>query len=210
MSCSPRDHPPGRTSRRAAGSIRGQERRAIRVRPDAEKNERYRYLHLPDELFAALLRTPRRVRIAIQTLHSPPTSGTPPAYGDRARLPGRRGAALLAALASAPARLTPLQAHRLARRNRRAPGRLEASRRRPLCLCPSRLQRGREQAVEVTADCALDRADRCRRADRGDGPDHIVAARKDLRRRVAISHTPLSPLERHVRPATPPCPQTDG
>jgi integrase len=32
-------------------------RHAIRVRPDAEKNERYRYLHLPEELFAALLRT---------------------------------------------------------------------------------------------------------------------------------------------------------
>jgi integrase len=32
-------------------------RRAIRVRPDAEKNERYRYLHLPADLFAALLAT---------------------------------------------------------------------------------------------------------------------------------------------------------
>ena len=34
-----------------------EERRAIRVRPDAEKNERYRYLQLPDDLFAALLAT---------------------------------------------------------------------------------------------------------------------------------------------------------
>ena len=34
-----------------------EERRAIRVRPDAEKNERYRYLQMPDDLFAALLAT---------------------------------------------------------------------------------------------------------------------------------------------------------
>ena len=34
-----------------------EDRRAIRVRPDAEKNERYRFLHLPDDLFAALLAT---------------------------------------------------------------------------------------------------------------------------------------------------------
>jgi integrase len=34
-----------------------EERRAIRVRPDAEKNERYRYLFLPDDLFAVLLAT---------------------------------------------------------------------------------------------------------------------------------------------------------
>ena len=32
-----------------------EERLAIRIRPEAEKNERYRYLHLPEELFAALL-----------------------------------------------------------------------------------------------------------------------------------------------------------
>ena len=43
-----------------------EERQAIRVRPDAEKNERYRYLSLPDELFAALLATlpPREDRDA--------------------------------------------------------------------------------------------------------------------------------------------------
>jgi integrase len=35
-----------------------EERKAIRVRPDAEKNQRYRYLHLPDDLFAALVGTP--------------------------------------------------------------------------------------------------------------------------------------------------------
>jgi integrase len=40
----------------AVGDV-DEERQAIRVRPDAEKNERYRYLHLPDTLFAALLRT---------------------------------------------------------------------------------------------------------------------------------------------------------
>jgi integrase len=32
-----------------------EERLAIRVRPEAEKNERYRYLHLPEELFGTLL-----------------------------------------------------------------------------------------------------------------------------------------------------------
>jgi integrase len=43
-----------------------EERLAIRVRPEAEKNERYRYLHLPDDLFAALLETlpPREDRDA--------------------------------------------------------------------------------------------------------------------------------------------------
>jgi hypothetical protein len=34
-----------------------EERKAIRVRPDAEKNQRYRYLNLPDDLFAALVAT---------------------------------------------------------------------------------------------------------------------------------------------------------
>jgi hypothetical protein len=34
-----------------------EERQAIRVRPDAEKNERYRFLHLDDDLFTALLAT---------------------------------------------------------------------------------------------------------------------------------------------------------
>jgi integrase len=43
-----------------------EERRAIRVRPDAEKNERYRYLHLDEKLFVALLATlpPREDRDA--------------------------------------------------------------------------------------------------------------------------------------------------
>ena len=43
-----------------------EERQAIRVRPDAEKNERYRYLYLPNDLFAALLATlpPREDRDA--------------------------------------------------------------------------------------------------------------------------------------------------
>lgn len=34
-----------------------EDRRAIRVRPDAEKNERYRYLNLPPDLLSALLAT---------------------------------------------------------------------------------------------------------------------------------------------------------
>jgi integrase len=34
-----------------------EERLAIRVRPEAEKNERYRYLHVPEALFAAVLET---------------------------------------------------------------------------------------------------------------------------------------------------------
>jgi len=34
-----------------------EDRQAIRIRPDAEKNQRYRYLLLPDDLFAALLAT---------------------------------------------------------------------------------------------------------------------------------------------------------
>jgi integrase len=34
-----------------------EDRKAIRVRPDAEKNERYRYLFLSDDLFAALVAT---------------------------------------------------------------------------------------------------------------------------------------------------------
>jgi integrase len=34
-----------------------EERLAIRVRPEAEKNERYRYLQLADDLFAALFET---------------------------------------------------------------------------------------------------------------------------------------------------------
>jgi integrase len=33
-------------------------RRAIRVRSEVEKNDRYRHLELPDDLYAALLRTP--------------------------------------------------------------------------------------------------------------------------------------------------------
>jgi integrase len=40
----------------AVGDV-DEERQAIRVRPDAEKNERYRYLHLADDLFGTLLAT---------------------------------------------------------------------------------------------------------------------------------------------------------
>jgi len=40
----------------AVGDV-DEDRKAIRVRPDAEKNERYRYLFLSDDLFAALLAT---------------------------------------------------------------------------------------------------------------------------------------------------------
>jgi hypothetical protein len=70
-----------------------EERRAIRVRPDAEKNERYRYLHLPDDLFAALWRRSRHGRTATQRRRSSPASRTRtsawPSHG-RARRAGCR------------------------------------------------------------------------------------------------------------------------
>ena len=50
-----------------------EERRAIRVRPDAEKNERYRYLQLPDDLFAALLATLPPAKTATPMRRSSPT-----------------------------------------------------------------------------------------------------------------------------------------
>jgi hypothetical protein len=70
-----------------------EERLAIRVRPDAEKNERYRYLHLPDDLFAALWRRSRHGRTATQRRRSSPASRTRtsawPSHG-RARRAGCR------------------------------------------------------------------------------------------------------------------------
>ena len=55
-----------------------EERKAIRVRPDAEKNQRYRYLNLPDDLFAALVATlpPREDRDAAEPLFPGVTDAT--------------------------------------------------------------------------------------------------------------------------------------
>ena len=122
-------------------------RRAIRVRWTVEKNERYRHLELPDDLFAALAgdaaaaRGPRPRRAAV-----PRPDRRPAADGDHAGVQGDRDAALLAARAAPPPRLAALQAHRLARRGRRAARRLEAGRRRPLRVRADRLPRGRPAA----------------------------------------------------------------
>ena len=48
-------------------------RRAIRVRWTVEKNDRYRHLELPDDLFAALSRRCRRARIATSRRRCSPT-----------------------------------------------------------------------------------------------------------------------------------------
>jgi integrase len=55
-----------------------EERKAIRVRPDAEKNQRYRYVNLPDDLFAALVATlpPREDRDAAEPLFPGVTDAT--------------------------------------------------------------------------------------------------------------------------------------
>ena len=119
-------------------------RRAIRVRWTVEKNERYRHLELPDDLFEALARDaaaargsrPRRAAV-------PRPDRRAAADGDHEGVQGDRHAALLAARAAPPARIAALQAHRLARRGRRAARRLEARRGRPLRLRADRLPRGR-------------------------------------------------------------------
>ena len=103
---------------RAVGDL-DEHRRAIRVRWTVEKNDRYRHLELPDDLFDALLATlpPRedrdleaplfpeltdaRLRTAITKACK--ATGTP--HFSPAR-------------PSPPARLALLQAHRLARRGR--------------------------------------------------------------------------------------------
>ena len=119
-------------------------RRAIRVRWTVEKNERYRHLDLPDDLFAALVAmlppredrdldaplfpdlTDARLRTAITKACK--ATGTP--HFSPHGLRRRRGSLLL-------------QAHRLARRGGRTARRLEAGRRRPLHVRAHGLPRGR-------------------------------------------------------------------
>jgi hypothetical protein len=92
-----------------------EERLAIRVRPEAEKNERYRYLHLPEALFAAVLETlpPHEDREEGVSLF--------PGLTDArlrmaiAGLSARRYPTLLATLPQAPARGPSLQADGLPR-----------------------------------------------------------------------------------------------
>ena len=121
-----------------------EERRAIRVRPDAEKNERYRYLQLPDGPLrcapgdAATTRKPRPRCAAL-----PRRDRRESAHGDRPRLSGEWHTAFQSALAPSQARFAPLQAHELTRRGCRTPGRLEARRLRPLRLRARRSSRGR-------------------------------------------------------------------
>ena len=89
-----------------------EDRRAIRVRPDAEKNERYRYLHLPDDLFAALLATlpPREDRDPEAPLFPDLTDAHLRMAITRAcRASGTPH--FSPALAPSQARLAPLQAH---------------------------------------------------------------------------------------------------
>ena len=119
-------------------------RKAIRVRWTVEKNDRYRHLDLPDDLFDALRRDaaaargsrPRRAAVPRPDRRAAPD-------GDHEGVQGDRDAALLPARPPPPARVAALQAHRLARRRRGAARRLEAGRGRPLRLRAHRLPRGR-------------------------------------------------------------------
>ena len=130
-------------------------RRAIRVRWTFEKNERYRHLDLPDDLFAALLATlPPREDRDLEAPLFPGLTDARAADGDHPGLQGDRDAALLPARPTPPARLAALQAHRLARRGRRAARRLEAGRRRPLRLRADRLPRGRPTIALARAKAA--------------------------------------------------------
>ena len=98
-------------------------RQAIRVRWTVEKNDRYRHLELPDDLFDALLATlpPREDRDPEAPLFADLT--TPRLRTAITRACKATGdAALLPARAAPPARLAALQAHRLARRRRQLLG----------------------------------------------------------------------------------------
>ena len=119
-------------------------RRAIRVRWTVEKNERYRHLELPDDLFDALLATlpPREDRDLDAPLFPDLTD---------ARL---RMAITRACKATGTPHFSPHGLRRrrgslhykrtgVARRGRRATRRLEAGRGRPLRLRAHRLPRGR-------------------------------------------------------------------
>ena len=122
-------------------------RKAIRVRWTVEKNDRYRHLELPDDLFDALLATlPPREDRDLEAPLFPDLTDAAAADGDHEGVQGDRDAALLAARPAPPARVAALQAHRLARRGRRATRRLEAGRGRPLRLRAHRLPRGRSRS----------------------------------------------------------------
>jgi hypothetical protein len=118
-------------------------RRAIRVRWTVEKNDRYRHLELPDDLFggarchAAAARGPRAGSAAVLRV-----DGRAPTHGDHPRLQGDRDAAFLAALSTSAAGIAAVQALRLTGRSGRTARRLEAGRRRPLRLRAHRLPRG--------------------------------------------------------------------
>jgi hypothetical protein len=85
-------------------------RKAIRVRWTVEKNDRYRHLELPDDLFAAVLATlpPREDRQLDAPL--PGADRRPAADGDLEGVQGDRDAALLTARPPPPP--FALQAHR--------------------------------------------------------------------------------------------------
>jgi integrase len=115
-------------------------RRGIRLRWTFEKNERYRLLELPDDLYAALLATlpPREDRDLEAPLFPELTN---------ARL---RTAITRACKATGTPHFSPHglrrrrgSLHRLARRSGGAPRRLKAGRGRPLRLRAHRLPRGR-------------------------------------------------------------------
>ncbi len=156
-------------------------RRAIRVRWTFEKNDRYRHLELPDDLFAALLATvpPREDR----DLEAPLFPGL-----TDARL---RMAITRACKATGTPHFSPHGLRRrrgslhykrtgVARGGRRATGRLEACRGRPLRLRAHRLPGGRPQdrpcsspvSASVTGDALRRRVPRS---------ENIVASRLERR-----------------------------
>jgi integrase len=129
-------------------------RKAIRVRWTFEKNERYRHLELPDDLFAALLATmpPREDRDLEAPLFPDLTDG-------RLRMAITRACKATGTPHFSPHGLRRRRGSlhykrtRLSRRGSRAPRRLKAGRRRPLRLRAHRLPRGRQN------DCARPNAD---------------------------------------------------
>jgi hypothetical protein len=89
-------------------------RRAIRVLSEVEKNERYRLLELPDDLFDALLSalSPRKDRSLDAPSPGPERRRT--ADGDQQGMQGDRNAALQSPTACVVERLPAQQAHGIA------------------------------------------------------------------------------------------------
>ena len=118
-------------------------RQAIRVRPTSKRTSVTATSTYPTTCSARSLRRCRRARTATRGAAVPRPDRRQAADGDHGACKATGTPHFSPARAAPPPRVAALQAHRVARRGRRAARRLEAGRGRPLRLRADRLPRGR-------------------------------------------------------------------